>query len=78
MSQRKVGLLIYPTKLCLSLTLNPTLLTDADLLLVMDQQSSDCDTRWSQQLSGLPPKLLQRLMPFQRHGVEFALSKSGR
>ncbi|XP_047211461.1 DNA annealing helicase and endonuclease ZRANB3 isoform X2 [Girardinichthys multiradiatus] len=44
----------------------------------MNQQSSDCDTRWSQQLSGLPPKLLQRLMPFQRHGVEFALSKSGR
>uniref|UniRef100_A0A8D3CX28 Zinc finger, RAN-binding domain containing 3 n=1 Tax=Scophthalmus maximus TaxID=52904 RepID=A0A8D3CX28_SCOMX len=26
---------------------------------------------WSQQLSGLPPKLLQRLMPFQREGVEF-------
>ncbi|KAM4710695.1 DNA annealing helicase and endonuclease ZRANB3 [Anableps anableps] len=43
-----------------------------------DPQTSDCDTRWSQQLSGLPPKLLQRLMPFQREGVEFALSKNGR
>ncbi|TNN42760.1 DNA annealing helicase and endonuclease ZRANB3 [Liparis tanakae] len=41
-------------------------------------QSSCSDTRWSQQLSGLPPKLLQRLMPFQREGVEFALSKNGR
>uniref|UniRef100_A0A3B5MV26 Zinc finger, RAN-binding domain containing 3 n=1 Tax=Xiphophorus couchianus TaxID=32473 RepID=A0A3B5MV26_9TELE len=36
-----------------------------------DPQKSDCDTRWVQQLSGLPPKLLQRLMPFQREGVEF-------
>uniref|UniRef100_A0A3B3Y0N0 Zinc finger, RAN-binding domain containing 3 n=1 Tax=Poecilia mexicana TaxID=48701 RepID=A0A3B3Y0N0_9TELE len=36
-----------------------------------DPQKSDCDTRWPQQLSGLPPKLLQRLMPFQREGVEF-------
>uniref|UniRef100_A0A4W6FEL0 Zinc finger RANBP2-type containing 3 n=1 Tax=Lates calcarifer TaxID=8187 RepID=A0A4W6FEL0_LATCA len=26
---------------------------------------------WSQQLSGLPHRLLQRLMPFQREGVEF-------
>uniref|UniRef100_A0A3P9MK10 Zinc finger, RAN-binding domain containing 3 n=1 Tax=Oryzias latipes TaxID=8090 RepID=A0A3P9MK10_ORYLA len=34
--------------------------------------------RWSQQLSGLPNKLLQRLMPFQREGVEFALSLNGR
>ncbi|XP_041834421.1 DNA annealing helicase and endonuclease ZRANB3 isoform X2 [Melanotaenia boesemani] len=42
------------------------------------QQTSCCDTRWSQQLSGLPHKLLQRLMPFQREGVEFALSKDGR
>ncbi|XP_049426556.1 DNA annealing helicase and endonuclease ZRANB3 isoform X2 [Epinephelus fuscoguttatus] len=41
-------------------------------------QTSCCDTRWSQQLSGLPHKLLQRLMPFQREGVEFALSKNGR
>ncbi|XP_035487028.2 DNA annealing helicase and endonuclease ZRANB3 isoform X2 [Scophthalmus maximus] len=41
-------------------------------------QTSDCETRWSQQLSGLPPKLLQRLMPFQREGVEFALSRDGR
>ncbi|XP_045911465.1 DNA annealing helicase and endonuclease ZRANB3 [Micropterus dolomieu] len=41
-------------------------------------QTSGCDTRWSQQLSGLPHKLLQRLMPFQREGVEFALSKNGR
>uniref|UniRef100_A0A7N6AHG7 Zinc finger, RAN-binding domain containing 3 n=1 Tax=Anabas testudineus TaxID=64144 RepID=A0A7N6AHG7_ANATE len=30
------------------------------------------------QLSGLPHKLLQRLMPFQREGVEFALSRGGR
>ncbi|XP_073318255.1 DNA annealing helicase and endonuclease ZRANB3 isoform X1 [Pagrus major] len=41
-------------------------------------QTSCCDTRWSQQLSGLPHKLLQRLMAFQREGVEFALSKNGR
>ncbi|KAK2856896.1 hypothetical protein Q5P01_005631 [Channa striata] len=41
-------------------------------------QTSGCDTRWSQQLSGLPPRLLQRLMPFQREGVEFALSRNGR
>ncbi|XP_074520706.1 DNA annealing helicase and endonuclease ZRANB3 isoform X2 [Halichoeres trimaculatus] len=41
-------------------------------------QTSCCETRWSQQLSGLPHKLLQRLMPFQREGVEFALSKNGR
>ncbi|XP_055369149.1 DNA annealing helicase and endonuclease ZRANB3 isoform X2 [Betta splendens] len=41
-------------------------------------QTPHCDTRWSQQLSGLPPKLLQRLMPFQREGVEFALSRGGR
>ncbi|XP_056226772.1 DNA annealing helicase and endonuclease ZRANB3 [Seriola aureovittata] len=41
-------------------------------------QTSRCDTRWSQQLSGLPHKLLRRLMPFQREGVEFALSRNGR
>ncbi|KAM9821150.1 DNA annealing helicase and endonuclease ZRANB3 [Neosynchiropus ocellatus] len=41
-------------------------------------QTSHCDARWSQQLSGLPHKLLQRLMPFQREGVEFAISKRGR
>lgn len=41
-------------------------------------QTFDCGPRWSQQLSGLPHKLLQRLMPFQREGVEFALSKNGR
>ncbi|XP_054479771.1 DNA annealing helicase and endonuclease ZRANB3 isoform X2 [Anoplopoma fimbria] len=41
-------------------------------------QTSCCDTRWSQQLSGLPRKLLQRLMPFQMEGVEFALSRNGR
>uniref|UniRef100_A0A3Q2VYK0 Zinc finger, RAN-binding domain containing 3 n=1 Tax=Haplochromis burtoni TaxID=8153 RepID=A0A3Q2VYK0_HAPBU len=34
-------------------------------------QASCCDTRWSEQLSGLPHKLLHRLMPFQREGVEF-------
>ncbi|XP_076008521.1 DNA annealing helicase and endonuclease ZRANB3 isoform X2 [Genypterus blacodes] len=34
--------------------------------------------RCPQQLSGLPPKLLQRLMPFQMEGVEFALSRNGR
>uniref|UniRef100_A0A672YDA3 Zinc finger, RAN-binding domain containing 3 n=1 Tax=Sphaeramia orbicularis TaxID=375764 RepID=A0A672YDA3_9TELE len=33
--------------------------------------TSNCDTRWSRQLSGLPHKLLQRLMTFQREGVEF-------
>uniref|UniRef100_A0A3Q2QYI1 Zinc finger RANBP2-type containing 3 n=1 Tax=Fundulus heteroclitus TaxID=8078 RepID=A0A3Q2QYI1_FUNHE len=43
-----------------------------------DPPTSDCDTRRSKQLSELPPKLLQRLMPFQREGVEFALSKGGR
>ncbi|XP_029307154.1 LOW QUALITY PROTEIN: DNA annealing helicase and endonuclease ZRANB3 [Cottoperca gobio] len=42
------------------------------------RQTSCCDSRWSQQLSGLPHKLQQRLMPFQRDGVEFALSKNGR
>ncbi|XP_008294085.1 DNA annealing helicase and endonuclease ZRANB3 [Stegastes partitus] len=55
--------------------------TDEDLEMEMDDngpQTSRCDTRWSQQLSGLPHKLLQRLMPFQREGVEFALSKNGR
>uniref|UniRef100_A0A672FH77 Zinc finger, RAN-binding domain containing 3 n=1 Tax=Salarias fasciatus TaxID=181472 RepID=A0A672FH77_SALFA len=36
------------------------------------------ETRWSRQLSGLPPRLLRRLMPFQREGVEFALSRDGR
>ncbi|XP_069568873.1 DNA annealing helicase and endonuclease ZRANB3 [Brachyistius frenatus] len=41
-------------------------------------QTSCCDTRWSRQLSGLPRKLLRRLMPFQREGVEFALSRNGR
>uniref|UniRef100_A0A8C6S4L7 Zinc finger, RAN-binding domain containing 3 n=1 Tax=Neogobius melanostomus TaxID=47308 RepID=A0A8C6S4L7_9GOBI len=34
-------------------------------------ETSRCETRWSQQLSGLPHKLQQRLMPFQRQGVEF-------
>ncbi|XP_078788396.1 DNA annealing helicase and endonuclease ZRANB3 isoform X4 [Oryzias latipes] len=44
-----------------------------------DGGSSSCRAgRWSQQLSGLPNKLLQRLMPFQREGVEFALSLNGR
>ncbi|KAM4559859.1 DNA annealing helicase and endonuclease ZRANB3 [Odontesthes bonariensis] len=42
------------------------------------QQTPCCDTRWSQQLSGLPHKLLQRLMSFQKEGVEFALSQNGR
>ncbi|XP_056157493.1 DNA annealing helicase and endonuclease ZRANB3 [Lampris incognitus] len=41
-------------------------------------QTSPCNTRWSRQLSALPHKLLHRLMPFQREGVEFALSKNGR
>uniref|UniRef100_A0A8C2WR31 Zinc finger, RAN-binding domain containing 3 n=1 Tax=Cyclopterus lumpus TaxID=8103 RepID=A0A8C2WR31_CYCLU len=48
------------------------------LQLSLPMFSSCCDTRWSQQLSGLPRKLLQRLMPFQREGVEFALSRNGR
>uniref|UniRef100_A0A8C5DWV4 Zinc finger, RAN-binding domain containing 3 n=1 Tax=Gouania willdenowi TaxID=441366 RepID=A0A8C5DWV4_GOUWI len=50
-------------------------------LLEMDDdgpQTSRCETRWSRQLSRLPHRLLQRLMPFQREGVEFALSKDGR
>ncbi|XP_063733742.1 DNA annealing helicase and endonuclease ZRANB3 isoform X2 [Eleginops maclovinus] len=54
---------------------------DEDIRMEMDDnglQTPRCETRWSQQLSGLPPKLLQRLMPFQRDGVEFALSKNGR
>lgn len=41
-------------------------------------QTTRCDTRWSHRLSGLPHKLLQRLMPFQQEGVEFALSRNGR
>ncbi|XP_037552641.1 DNA annealing helicase and endonuclease ZRANB3 [Nematolebias whitei] len=36
------------------------------------------ETRGSRRLSGLPHKLLRRLMPFQREGVEFALSRNGR
>ncbi|XP_034096487.1 DNA annealing helicase and endonuclease ZRANB3 [Gymnodraco acuticeps] len=55
--------------------------TDEDIQMEMDDnglQTPRCETRWSQQLSGLPPKLLQRLMPFQLEGVEFALSKNGR
>lgn len=58
---------------------------EADEKLLMEADShrlqastSRCDARWSQELSGLPPKLLQRLMPFQREGVEFALSRKGR
>ncbi|CAG01010.1 unnamed protein product [Tetraodon nigroviridis] len=41
-------------------------------------QTFGCDPRWSQQLSGLPHKLQKHLMPFQRKGVAFALSKNGR
>ncbi|CAL9698796.1 unnamed protein product [Knipowitschia caucasica] len=41
-------------------------------------ETPDCETRWSRRLSGVPLKLLQRLMPFQRHGVEFALARDGR
>nr|XP_057908361.1 DNA annealing helicase and endonuclease ZRANB3 isoform X2 [Doryrhamphus excisus] len=55
--------------------------TGEDIVMAMDAsgpQTSHCDTRWSQRLSGLPHKLLQRLMPFQREGVDFALSKNGR
>ncbi|XP_054646428.1 DNA annealing helicase and endonuclease ZRANB3 isoform X2 [Dunckerocampus dactyliophorus] len=55
--------------------------TGEDIVMAVDAsgpQTSHCDTRWSQQLSGLPHKLLQRLMPFQREGVDFALSKNGR
>ncbi|KAI4799347.1 hypothetical protein KUCAC02_016979, partial [Chaenocephalus aceratus] len=55
--------------------------SDEDIQIEMDDnglQTPRCETRWSQQLSGLPPKLLQRLMPFQLEGVEFALSKNGR
>ncbi|XP_057675164.1 DNA annealing helicase and endonuclease ZRANB3 isoform X2 [Corythoichthys intestinalis] len=56
--------------------------TGEDIIMPVDgsglPQPSNCDTRWSQQMSGLPHKLLQRLMPFQREGVLFALSKNGR
>ncbi|XP_061653138.1 DNA annealing helicase and endonuclease ZRANB3 isoform X8 [Phyllopteryx taeniolatus] len=56
--------------------------TGEDVIMTADgsgpPQPSHCDTRWSQQMSGLPHKLLQRLMPFQREGVQFALSKNGR
>ncbi|KAM6893490.1 DNA annealing helicase and endonuclease ZRANB3 [Xenentodon cancila] len=41
-------------------------------------QMSGCDKRWSEQLSELPKKLIQRLMSFQREGVEFVLSRNGR
>ncbi|XP_061658429.1 DNA annealing helicase and endonuclease ZRANB3 isoform X9 [Syngnathoides biaculeatus] len=56
--------------------------TGEDVIMTTDgsgpPQPSYCDTRWSQQMSRLPPKLLERLMPFQREGVRFALSKNGR
>ncbi|KAM4602169.1 DNA annealing helicase and endonuclease ZRANB3 [Polymixia lowei] len=56
--------------------------TDDELLMEMDvvdgPLTSPCNTKWSQQLSALPHKLLQRLMPFQKEGVEFALSRNGR
>ncbi|KAM3585176.1 uncharacterized protein V6R79_009542 [Siganus canaliculatus] len=55
--------------------------TNKDFLMELDdngRQTSCCDARWSQQLSGLPHKLLERLMPFQKEGVEFALSRNGR
>lgn len=41
-------------------------------------QTSGRDPGWPQQLSGLPQKLGKHLMPFQREGVAFALSKNGR
>ncbi|KAM6945678.1 DNA annealing helicase and endonuclease ZRANB3 [Aplochiton taeniatus] len=34
--------------------------------------------RWTQMLSTLPDKLHERLMPFQKEGVQFALSRNGR
>ncbi|XP_036838221.1 DNA annealing helicase and endonuclease ZRANB3 [Oncorhynchus mykiss] len=43
-----------------------------------DPQNSHVDRRWDSQLSVLPDKLQQRLMPFQKEGVKFALSKNGR
>ncbi|XP_055770447.1 DNA annealing helicase and endonuclease ZRANB3-like isoform X1 [Salvelinus fontinalis] len=43
-----------------------------------DRQNSHVDRRWDSQLSFLPDKLQQRLMPFQKEGVKFALSKNGR
>uniref|UniRef100_A0A8C7JP17 Zinc finger RANBP2-type containing 3 n=1 Tax=Oncorhynchus kisutch TaxID=8019 RepID=A0A8C7JP17_ONCKI len=43
-----------------------------------DPHNSHVDRRWDSQLSVLPDKLQQRLMPFQKEGVKFALSKNGR
>ncbi|XP_071186820.1 DNA annealing helicase and endonuclease ZRANB3-like isoform X2 [Salvelinus alpinus] len=43
-----------------------------------DRQNSHVDRKWDSQLSFLPDKLQQRLMPFQKEGVKFALSKNGR
>ncbi|XP_038853323.1 DNA annealing helicase and endonuclease ZRANB3 [Salvelinus namaycush] len=43
-----------------------------------DPQNSHVDRKWDSQLSFLPDKLQQRLMPFQKEGVKFALSKNGR
>lgn len=37
----------------------------------------ECKGR-AEELLGLPEKLEKRLLPFQRHGVEFALSRAGR
>ncbi|KAL4618025.1 DNA annealing helicase and endonuclease ZRANB3-like [Arapaima gigas] len=39
-----------------------------------EQQDAECDDH----LSRLPEKLRQRLMPFQKEGVRFALSRNGR
>ncbi|XP_019897874.2 DNA annealing helicase and endonuclease ZRANB3 isoform X2 [Esox lucius] len=43
-----------------------------------DSKNHDSKIRWDNQLSVLPDKLRQRLMPFQKEGVKFALSKNGR
>lgn len=52
--------------------------SDDDLLEAAGGAAPSSKTRWSQQLTALPHKLLQRLMPFQKEGVEFALSRNGR
>ncbi|KAJ8003681.1 hypothetical protein DPEC_G00150850 [Dallia pectoralis] len=43
-----------------------------------DSKNPDSENSQDDQLSVLPSKLQQRLMPFQKEGVKFALSKNGR
>ncbi|KAG5833204.1 hypothetical protein ANANG_G00273420 [Anguilla anguilla] len=45
---------------------------------VVGEQEAGPENLQDSQLLGLPVKLRQRLMPFQREGVEFALARNGR